>query len=98
MDSSKAPTFCDDLARVINSHSRENASNTPDFILAQYLEACLTAFDTAVQQREIWYGRAARPSAKPTIQELEVLLNSEPDTPIEILPDGSIRPVSPPKE
>lgn len=30
---------------------------------------------------------------KPTIQELENLLNSEEDTPIQILPNGEIRPV-----
>jgi hypothetical protein len=29
---------------------------------------------------------------KPTIQELENLLNSEEDTPIKILPNGEIRP------
>jgi hypothetical protein len=30
---------------------------------------------------------------KPTIQELEALLNSEEDTPIQILPNGEIREV-----
>jgi hypothetical protein len=30
---------------------------------------------------------------KPTIQELEQLLNSEEDTPIQILPNGEIRAV-----
>jgi hypothetical protein len=30
---------------------------------------------------------------KPTIQELESLLNSEEDTPIQILPNGEIRAV-----
>jgi hypothetical protein len=32
-------------------------------------------------------------SKKPTIQELEQLLNSEEETPIQILPNGEIRPV-----
>ena len=50
-------TFLEELTGIINKYSRENASNTPDFILAKYLEACLPAFETAVQQREIWYGR-----------------------------------------
>lgn len=31
--------------------------------------------------------------SKPTIQELEQLLNSEEDTPIQILPNGEIREV-----
>jgi hypothetical protein len=30
---------------------------------------------------------------KPTIQELEALLNTEEETPIQILPNGEIRPV-----
>ena len=52
-----------DIEHVINSHSAENASNTPDFILAQCLMSCLAAIDTAIQQRETWYGRDARPAA-----------------------------------
>lgn len=54
--------FNEQLRGLINRNSRENASNTPDVILAQYLEGCLLAFETAVQQRETWYGRDARPS------------------------------------
>lgn len=37
--------FVDALSDVINRYSRENASNTPDFILGQYLMACLAAWD-----------------------------------------------------
>ena len=51
------------LRDAINHHSKENGSNTPDFILAQYLAGCLAVYDTAVQQRETWYGRDARPGA-----------------------------------
>jgi uncharacterized protein (DUF2252 family) len=54
-------TFEKALDRLINRYCRENASNTPDFILAHYMKACLDAFDQAVQQRETWYGRDARP-------------------------------------
>ena len=50
------------VENVINLHCGENDSNTPDFILAQYLMGCLQAYNTAVQQRETWYGRDARPS------------------------------------
>jgi capsid portal protein len=49
--------FLEELQDLINIHSKENASNTPDFILAQYLENCLEAFERATQQRETWYGR-----------------------------------------
>ena len=50
-------TFEQELRNLINRHSVENASNTPDFILAQYLVSCLVVFTAAVQQRETWYGR-----------------------------------------
>ena len=56
-------TFEAELTSLINRHSRENESNTPDFILAQYIEGCLRTFNQAVQQRETWYGRDARPGA-----------------------------------
>ncbi len=46
-----------DLAAVLNRHSRENSSNTPDWILAQYIANCLDAFDVAIRSRAQWYGR-----------------------------------------
>lgn len=45
------------LEDLINSHSMEQDSNTPDFILAQYLMACLAAWNVNVKAREEWYGR-----------------------------------------
>lgn len=44
-----------DLAAVLNKHSCENNSGTPDSILAQYLTFCLAAFNQAIQQRKTWY-------------------------------------------
>jgi len=52
-------TFETELAGLINHYSIENASNTPDFILAQFISGCLESFNGAVQQREKWYGRQA---------------------------------------
>lgn len=57
--------FEQELASLLNRASMETTSNTPDFILAQYLLGCLATFNTAVQQRETWYGRDARPSEVP---------------------------------
>ena len=51
------------IEHAINYASAENGSNTPDFILAEYLVACLAAFDTATQQRDTWYGSDARPTS-----------------------------------
>ncbi len=40
----------------LNRRSAENESNTPDFILAEYLMDCLSAFDKATKRRDKWYG------------------------------------------
>lgn len=46
-----------EIEQAVNRVSAENGSNTPDFILAEYLVSSLAAFDRAVQSRERWYGR-----------------------------------------
>jgi hypothetical protein len=50
-----------EIRYAINSASRENASNTPDWILAQYLVACLDAFEEASKAREDWYDVHLKP-------------------------------------
>jgi hypothetical protein len=50
-------TFRRELREIINKHSKENGSDTPDFILAEYLTDCLRAYDKAVRIREHWYGK-----------------------------------------
>jgi hypothetical protein len=54
-------TLRDELTALLNKHSRENISNTPDFILAYYLLDCLSAFDKATLQRDDWYGVKLEP-------------------------------------
>ena len=48
----KLETFERDLASLINRHSLESGSNTPDFVLARYLVSCLKGYNAAVQHRE----------------------------------------------
>lgn len=50
--------FKKDLTALINQHCLENESNTPDFILADYLVHCLEAFHACSLHRERWYGKA----------------------------------------
>ena len=50
-------TFRQEIETAINRHSLENGSDTPDFVLAEYLIDCLAAFDRATVARERWYGR-----------------------------------------
>lgn len=49
------------LRALLNITSQENESNTPDFILAEYLSQCLDAFNLAVVCRDKWYGIKPRP-------------------------------------
>lgn len=53
----KELVFRSELADLLNRHSMENGSDTPDFMLAQYLFDCLAAFDRAVKWRKEWSGR-----------------------------------------
>jgi len=46
-----------EIETSINRASAENGSNTPDFILAEFLLDCLAAFDKASRAREKWYGK-----------------------------------------
>jgi len=63
-------TFQNELTALLNVHSQETPSDTPDWILAQYLLAQLAAFNNAVQQRENWYGRNHQEAAA-EIERLE---------------------------
>lgn len=47
--------FRTDLEHLINSHCMENGSNTPDFLLADYLMGCLDVFDKVVSARAKWW-------------------------------------------
>jgi len=48
--------FTKELKTLINKYSKENGSNTPDYILARYLIQCLNVFNSAVNERAVWYG------------------------------------------
>lgn len=57
---SRMDAFERELEQLLNRHSMENDSDTPDFVLARYLVECLGAWNAAVQHRENWYGRPIR--------------------------------------
>lgn len=46
-----------DLESAVNRNSIENGSDTPDFIIAEFLADCTAALDKAIKRREKWYGR-----------------------------------------
>jgi len=41
--------------QVINTNSLENDSNTPDFIIAEYLWDCLVSANILIGSRTVWY-------------------------------------------
>lgn len=54
-----------ELAELLNRHSCEQASNTPDFVLANYLMNCLRAYNDAIHMRQNWHG--AKPGEDKTV-------------------------------
>ncbi len=56
-------TLEEELRSLLNRHCAENRSNTPDFILAEYMLSCLHAFEKATVDRDSWY------TEKPVAQE-----------------------------
>lgn len=48
--------FGEELESLVNRYSLENKSNTPDFILAELMVNCLSAFEAASLRREAWFG------------------------------------------
>lgn len=49
--------FEKELEHLINKHSLENESATPDFILAHHLRKCLEAFNETSKARKDWYSK-----------------------------------------
>lgn len=55
-------TLRGDLERLLNSHSAENGSNTPDFILAEFLMRSLEVWDCCVNERDKWASKREQPA------------------------------------
>lgn len=47
--------FKQELTALINKYSLENGSDTPDFVLAEYLVECLRIFNHTIGDREHWF-------------------------------------------
>ncbi len=45
-------SFKEALRQLINENSLENMSDTPDYVLANYMMDCLNAFNKAVNERD----------------------------------------------
>ena len=62
MDSGRKVELFKKMQEILNQTCSENASNTPDFILAKYLITCLEAFNEAVVRRDDWYNVNLEPT------------------------------------
>ena len=49
------PDFEKELIILINKYSLENTSNTPDFLLREYLMNCLDTYEKTTQQTTEWH-------------------------------------------
>jgi hypothetical protein len=45
-------TFISELSELINKYNLENGSNTPDYVLAEYLNSCLKNYDDVMMARD----------------------------------------------
>lgn len=64
MKEAQESPFVRELTELLNRHSMENGSDTPDFILADYLMVCLVAFNAAVARRAKWYAAPAEEATR----------------------------------
>lgn len=71
--------FRRDIETAINRNSAENGSDTPDYILARYLEACLAAFDLAVRDRDEWHGFGPWAGVTATPARIACTAETEPE-------------------
>lgn len=49
--------FEKELKELINKHSIENHSDTPDWIIANFIVNCLANWTSSTKEREKYYGR-----------------------------------------
>lgn len=85
-DKGIVPSLTQTLASAISKHNAENGSNTPDFILAQYLSDCLDAFNKASKRREAWYGVNLSPGGlSPKEQAINEIIADADFDPVKVL-------------
>lgn len=64
LDRIERKQLIDDFAEVINKRSIENLSNTPDFMIAEYLVRCLENWNRTVVERNDWFFRNSGETGK----------------------------------
>lgn len=70
-------TFEKELESLINRHCKENDSNTPDFILAEYIQGCLKVYAGIINKRDKWFDFV--PFGRLNVRDLEISKDKEID-------------------
>lgn len=96
----KRAEFQKALEQLINYHSMESDSNTPDFILAQYLMESLETFGRITNQRQNWFKppvpvREPPPKRKPRETATEQAIRVEDELMREWKKEHQIEPPKP---
>lgn len=47
--------FMKELSVLLNRYGKDSDTNTPDYILAEYLENCIDSFERAIDLRDAWH-------------------------------------------
>tara|TARA_R110002020_G_scaffold9539_2_gene37436 strand:- start:4337 stop:4546 length:210 start_codon:yes stop_codon:yes gene_type:complete len=63
--------FKKELTELINKHSLENNSGTPDYIIADYLMLALENLNRTIATRKCWYGAEGRVTKIEITEELK---------------------------
>lgn len=57
--------FEKELEELLNKYSKDNDTETPDWLLVEYLSGCLETYKTTIKAREQWFGRGSSPTRDP---------------------------------
>jgi hypothetical protein len=99
-DREERVTFRQELAKLINRHSMENGSNTPDFLLAWWLNDQLRIFGMLMDERDSWHNWKSAPApVQPGAETIRDRSNREwvfnPETRVWQCEDGQVSTFNP---
>lgn len=77
IDAEESPGFQTELTSLLNRYSAENASGTPDFILAQFMTEVLKTYNEAVSQRAKWRGESVQLPGLNQFDSIQQITNQE---------------------
>lgn len=83
-------SFEKELEILLNKYSKETANNTPDFILAKYLNNCLDNFSETVSATSRWIAPTLKDDMSPSNDNNVIKLHPKPHNDDFDVDDGDI--------